>query len=195
MLLCQTQSCFLVYGPVFYRWPLDRFQHCSHSLVFLLGVLEEVTNRGEQQWGACFSYWVAGNAKKKKKREKEEETRQHTLFESSDRADCKNRRGSPLRDPPAVNTSALCHDKYLFRCSYHAGLLAMSHWSRRQYWIIWLVSQSSVVLLIQQRFLQYSSYVCYPGNKPSLVPKGPVCKMVDCCDSAHQILMPTTRSY
>lgn len=65
--------------------------------------------------------------KKKKKREKEEETRQHTLFESSDRADCKNRRGSPLRDPPAVNTSALCHDKYLFRCSYHAGLLAMSH--------------------------------------------------------------------
>ena len=59
-LLSSLRACF-------YRWPPDRFQHCSHSLVFLLGVLEEVTNRGEQWWGVYFSYWVAGNAKKKKK--------------------------------------------------------------------------------------------------------------------------------
>lgn len=52
-------------------------------------------------------------------------------------------RWNPLGDPPLVNTLALCHVRFPFWCSNHAGPSDMSQWSRRRYWIIWFVSQSS----------------------------------------------------
>lgn len=135
----------------FYTWPLDRLQHCSSSLSLLFSsfVLEEVSNRGEQRG------WVRNESQECK--ESVKGGRDSTLSwshvtERIARTAGVLPRGSSLGDPPPVNTSALCHDRLLFWCSYHAGLLAMSQWSRRQYWIIWFVSQSSVLPLFQQRF-------------------------------------------
>lgn len=42
----------------FYRWPLDRRQHCSPSAFFV--VLEEVSNHGGQPWPRSLWYRLAG---------------------------------------------------------------------------------------------------------------------------------------
>lgn len=112
----------------FYTWPFDRWQHCSPSSSFFV-VWEEVSTRGAQWWRRLLWYWVAGMQRKTES--KKVETGQCIIFELFYLADC-NLQESSLGDPPLVNTSALCHDRFFFWCSYHAGLLDMSQWSRRR---------------------------------------------------------------
>lgn len=82
MLLCQTESCFLVYGPVFTDDLLIDF-NIVLTLLFFFWVfwrkLLTVESSGEQ-----LALHIELQEMQKKKREKEEETRQHTIFESSD---------------------------------------------------------------------------------------------------------------
>lgn len=61
------------------------------------------------------------------------------IFESSDcqLSELQEPQGSNLRDPAQVNTLAMCHDRFLFLCLHHAGLLTASQWFISQYWRMW----------------------------------------------------------
>lgn len=135
---------------------LFRLQHCSPSLFRrgARGLCRELitVECSDEEFALLLS---CRNAKKQSKHRKK--WRNTSLSHlTADRVDCKNHRGPPSGTPPLVNTSALCHDRFLFWCLYQAGLLAMSQWSRRQYWIIWFTSQSSILPLFLQRFLEYN---------------------------------------
>ena len=102
----------------FYRWPLDRWRHCSPSGFFTVF-----------HWGKLAE--KSGAA----------------LISSRKTKRLLGPRESSLGRPPLVDTSAVCHGGLFFRGSYRTGLLDVSQWSGRWCGIIWFLSQSPALPL------------------------------------------------